>query len=119
MAYAAMPTLIMAAVPLRQTASANGLNALLRSIGTSTSSAATAAVLAIGVQSVAGRTVPSFDAVVLVFWMAAAASTAAALIALPLFRIGRRGLSSAPEAVVASGVLTAAPERSAPGSPYR
>ena len=44
-AYAAMPTLIMASVPITETASANGLNALLRAVGTSTSSAAVAAVL--------------------------------------------------------------------------
>ena len=44
-AYAAMPTLIMGAVPITETASANGLNSLVRSIGTSTSSAAVAAVL--------------------------------------------------------------------------
>ena len=45
-AYAAMPTLIMGSVPITETASANGLNSLLRAIGTSTSSAAVAAVLA-------------------------------------------------------------------------
>ena len=44
--YAAMPTLIMASVPITETASANGLNSLLRAIGTSTSSAAVTAVLA-------------------------------------------------------------------------
>lgn len=45
-AYAAMPALIMDAVPVTETASANGVNALMRSIGTSTSSAVMAAVLA-------------------------------------------------------------------------
>ncbi|WP_343040948.1 MFS transporter [Streptomyces typhae] len=45
-AYAAMPALIMGAVPVTETASANGVNALMRSIGTSTSSAVTAAILA-------------------------------------------------------------------------
>ena len=34
-AYAAMPALIMSAVPLRQTGEANGVNALMRVLGTS------------------------------------------------------------------------------------
>src|SRR5699024_10654475 len=46
MAYAAMPMLIMSAVPQSETASANGFNALIRMVGTSTSSATVAAVLA-------------------------------------------------------------------------
>ena len=44
-AYAAMPSLIMANVPITETASANGLNALLRALGTSTASAVIAALL--------------------------------------------------------------------------
>jgi MFS family permease len=100
MAFAAMPTLIMSAVPVTQTASANGLNTLLRSVGTSTSSAATAGVLALGVHSVAGKAVPSFGAVVAVFWMAAAASAAAVLIVLLLFRISRRDPPPVPDVLV-------------------
>ncbi|MFE2426270.1 MFS transporter [Streptomyces sp. NPDC059373] len=45
-AYAAMPALIMGAVPPSETAAANGLNTLMRSIGTSTSSAVVGVVLA-------------------------------------------------------------------------
>ncbi|MCA2221941.1 MFS transporter [Nonomuraea aurantiaca] len=45
-AYAAMPALIMSAVPASETGAANGLNALMRSIGTSTSSAVISVVLA-------------------------------------------------------------------------
>src|SRR5699024_7129269 len=37
--YAAMPALIMDAVPLSETAAANGLNALMRSLGTTSSAA--------------------------------------------------------------------------------
>lgn len=44
--YAAMPTLIMQAVPRNETAAANGLNALMRGLGTATAAAAIAAVLA-------------------------------------------------------------------------
>ena len=45
-AYAAMPALIMGAVPMTETAAANGLNSLMRSVGTSLSSAVVAVVLA-------------------------------------------------------------------------
>lgn len=46
LAYGAMPTLIMGAVPVPETAAANGLNTLMRSIGTSISSAVTGVLLA-------------------------------------------------------------------------
>jgi MFS family permease len=46
LAYAAMPALIMGGVSVRETAAANGLNALMRSIGTSTSAAVMGVVLA-------------------------------------------------------------------------
>ena len=45
-AYAAMPALIMGSVPVTETASANGLNSLMRSVGTATSSAVMATMLA-------------------------------------------------------------------------
>lgn len=45
-AYAAMPALIMGAVPVTETAAANGLNALMRSVGTSLSAAVIGTVLA-------------------------------------------------------------------------
>ncbi|MET7337448.1 MFS transporter [Nonomuraea sp. NPDC005650] len=45
-AYAAMPSIIMSAVPRTETAAANGLNSLMRSIGTSCASAVLGAVLA-------------------------------------------------------------------------
>jgi MFS family permease len=45
-AFSAMPALIMGSVPLGDTASANGVNTLMRSIGTSTASAVLATVLA-------------------------------------------------------------------------
>lgn len=38
LAFAAMPILIMSSVPITETASANGLNSLARSIGTSLAS---------------------------------------------------------------------------------
>jgi EmrB/QacA subfamily drug resistance transporter len=46
LAYGAMPALIMSSVPLSETASANGLNSLMRSLGTSFSAAVVGVVLA-------------------------------------------------------------------------
>ncbi|MDG3015420.1 MFS transporter [Speluncibacter jeojiensis] len=45
-AYAAMPALIMGAVPITETAAANGLNSLMRAVGTSLSAAVVSTVLA-------------------------------------------------------------------------
>jgi hypothetical protein len=73
-AYAAMPSLIMANVPITETASANGLNALLRALGTSTASAVIAALLSLVTVTVAGQQVPALAAFQDVFWLAAVAS---------------------------------------------
>ncbi|QOD03376.1 MFS transporter [Pseudarthrobacter sp. BIM B-2242] len=81
-AYAAMPTLIMGAVPITETASANGLNSLVRAIGTSTSSAAIAAVFTSVTIAVGDARFPSFDAFRDIFWLAAAASAASMLAAV-------------------------------------
>lgn len=59
--YAAMPTLIMRAVPANETGSANGLNTLMRSLGTSVAAAVIAAVLAQSSIAVGGASVPSSD----------------------------------------------------------
>ena len=82
--YAAMPTLIMRAVPITETASANGLNTLLRAVGTSTASAAVAAVLSSVTIDVGTVTLPSLDAFQDIFWIAAIASLVAAAVALAL-----------------------------------
>lgn len=79
--YAAMPTLIMASVPITETASANGLNTLLRAIGTSTSSAAVAAVLSGVTITVGTLTAPAFQAFKDVFLMAAGAALVACAVA--------------------------------------
>lgn len=80
-AYAAMPTLIMRSVPITETAAANGLNTLLRSIGTSTSSAAVAAVLTTLSFTAAGHELPKLAGFKTVFVMAALAALASALVA--------------------------------------
>jgi MFS family permease len=73
-AYAAMPSLIMANVPITETASANGLNALLRALGTSSASAVIAALLSLVTVTVAGQQLPALAAFQDVFWLAAIAS---------------------------------------------
>lgn len=57
--FAAMPTLIMRSVPVSETGAANGLNTLMRSLGTATAAAVIAAVLARYPTQVDGVTLPS------------------------------------------------------------
>lgn len=59
LAYGAMPTLIMSAVPLSETASANSFNTLMRSVGTSISAAVIGVVLAQMSMSVGGHAIPT------------------------------------------------------------
>ncbi|WP_182359865.1 MFS transporter [Tomitella gaofuii] len=88
-AYAAMPALIIAAVPVGETAAANGLNALMRSIGTSSSSAVISAVLAtmtvtVAVGDSAGGTQELVAPTAAGFTTAAAVCLAAALVSTAL-----------------------------------
>lgn len=88
LAYAAMPTLIMRSVPVTETASANGLNALLRSIGTSSSSAVVAMLMTSDVVRIGDAEVPSahaFQMIFLVSAIGAAVGTAVAML-LPKHR---------------------------------
>ncbi|MER6071577.1 MFS transporter [Streptomyces sp. NPDC001817] len=65
-AYGAMPALIMGAVPPSETAAANSLNTLMRSIGTSVASAVAGVILAQLTISLGGHALPSengFEAV--------------------------------------------------------
>lgn len=85
LAYSALPTLIMRSVPVTETAAANGLNTLLRSVGTSTASAVTAAVLAATITS-ATKGHPTFGALCTMFVLAAAASAVSVVLILPFLR---------------------------------
>ncbi|MGC0364440.1 MFS family permease [Rhodococcus sp. 27YEA15] len=90
-AYSAMPMLIMRSVPITETASANGLNSLLRSIGTSTSSAVVAAMLtAIVIPSGPGEGLPSIDAFKYTFWLAALAAVVAVAVTAFIPRHGAK-----------------------------
>lgn len=82
MAFATMPALIMGAVPLSETAAANGLNSLLRTVGSSAMSAVVAALVAALTVDVAGTIFPSHNAFVAMFAIAGAATFSATLAAV-------------------------------------
>ncbi|GAA3395166.1 MFS transporter [Cryptosporangium minutisporangium] len=87
LAYAAMPTLIMQNVPLGETAAANGLNTLMRSLGTSLSSAVMAVLLADAFLTDGGGALPSgLGAFRLAYVVAAVAAATGALLCLLLPR---------------------------------
>lgn len=77
LAYAAMPSLIMSAVPRHETAAANGLNTLMRGLGTSIAAAVVAAVLAQGAGAV-----PSAASFTIAFAFGFAAALLAAIVAV-------------------------------------
>ncbi|MEV0362387.1 MFS transporter [Nocardia fusca] len=87
MTYAALPTLIMRAVPLTESASANGLNTLLRYIGTALSSAVMAALATMSTIRVADEVFPAFEAFTVLFWVSAAACFATVIITLAMTRL--------------------------------
>jgi MFS family permease len=84
MTYAAMPNLVMAAVPATETAQANGLNTLLRSVGTSTASATLAALSTALAVTVGGIGHPGPAAFTAGFSIASAGCLGAGLLALGL-----------------------------------
>lgn len=92
-AFAALPALINAAVPVSETASANSINSLARSLGTSTSSAVMTAVLAQMTITVAGHALPSLAGFRVALLIAAAAAAGAALLALAIPKAPRPELS--------------------------
>lgn len=81
-AYASMPALINAAVPVSETAAANGINALARSLGTAISSAVIGAVLAGMAVSHAGSEVPTMAGFRTALVVAACVAALAAVLAL-------------------------------------
>lgn len=81
LAYGAMPALVMDAVPRSETAAANGLNTLMRSVGTSLSSAVAGLALAQMTTTVSGVTMPSLSALRLILAIAMGAALVAGTIA--------------------------------------
>ncbi|MEU4191325.1 MFS transporter [Kribbella sp. NPDC026611] len=87
-AYSALPALIMHAVPVTETAAANGLNTLMRTIGQAICSTIVASVLAGVTITRAGQVAPALSAYLIVFVIAGIAAVAAA--GLVLFIPARR-----------------------------
>lgn len=81
--FAAMPMIIMRSVPAHETGASNGLNALFRSVGTSSASAVMGGVLAAMTVDFEGHAVPTRAAFEVCFWLAIAAGIIA--FALSLF----------------------------------
>ncbi|MGW1724584.1 MFS transporter [Streptomyces sp. NPDC002306] len=82
LAYSSLPALIVGAVPASETGAANGLNTLMRSIGTSVSSAVIGMVLANTANNVGGTAVPTLHGFHVSFLIATAAVAVGVLLAL-------------------------------------
>ncbi|BBY59893.1 MFS transporter [Mycolicibacterium sarraceniae] len=83
-AYSSLPALINAAVPISETAAANGINALARSLGTSISSAVIGVVLATMTITYAGHVMPSLQGLRIALLISAGVAALAAVIAMTL-----------------------------------
>ncbi|BCL30998.1 MFS transporter [Streptomyces aurantiacus] len=93
LAYSSLPALIIGAVPASETGAANGLNTLMRSIGTSVSSAVIGMVLANTANQVGGVAVPTMHGFRVSFMIA----TGAVLLGLVFAALlpGRRAAANA------------------------
>jgi MFS family permease len=98
--YAAMPTLILDNVPITEAASAVGVNALMRSVGTTLAAAAMATVLTGSTKAIGGIPFPTQDAFKWCFALAAAAAFAG--VAIAAFVPGRERRVSEPAAPAAA-----------------
>lgn len=78
--FAAMPMIIMQSVPANETGVSNGLNALFRSVGTSSASAVMGGVLAAMSVDRGGVAVPTSAAFATCFWIAIAAAVVATVL---------------------------------------
>ncbi|MFD1712961.1 MFS transporter [Amnibacterium flavum] len=87
LAYAAMPTLIMRAVPAAETAAANGLNALMRSLGTSFASAAIGGLLALYSVDSGGVQTPTLEGFQLAYLIGGGGAVVGVIIALFIPRV--------------------------------
>jgi MFS family permease len=96
--YAAMPTLILDNVPMREAGSAVGLNALMRSVGTTLASAVMATVLTSSTTSFGDFALPSESAFKWCFALGAIAAFAGVAIASFVPRAKSGGTTSAPVA---------------------
>ncbi|MEV5846890.1 MFS transporter [Streptomyces sp. NPDC051985] len=82
LAYSSLPALIVGAVPASETGAANGLNTLMRSIGTSVSSAVIGMVLANTANHVGGVAIPTMHGFRVSFLIATGAVAVGLVLAL-------------------------------------
>lgn len=87
--YASMPTIINANTPATELGSANGVNSLVRSLGSSLASALGGSILAASTLTIGGSELPSLGAYQELFALCAGASILAALVALAIPRTPR------------------------------
>lgn len=104
LAFASLPALINAAVPMSETAAANGINALARALGTSISSAVIGAILAGLTVTVGGAVFPTLNALRIALVVAAGAAALATVMAL---LIPARGSNEADDAETVPAGATA------------
>ncbi|MFC7894454.1 MFS transporter [Streptomyces sp. NPDC057381] len=106
--YGAMPALIMGAVPASETAAANSLNTLMRSIGTSLASALAGVVLAQMTIGLGGFALPSENAFRVVMGLGAGTALLAFLLAsfIPRHRPGA-GSAARPAPATGTGAKAA------------
>ena len=81
-AYAAMPNLIMAAVPPTETAAANGLNSVMRTLGSTLAATLAGLILSSHAVIADGISIPTREGFQLVFAMGAGVMVAAVVIAI-------------------------------------
>ncbi|MFJ4470780.1 MFS transporter [Streptomyces sp. NPDC089424] len=99
LAYSSLPALIIGAVPASETGAANGLNTLMRSIGTSVSSAVIGMVLANTANTVGGVEIPTMQGFRVSFLIATGAVGIGLILALCL---PRRRPSELPQLLASS-----------------
>ncbi|MEU3613728.1 MFS transporter [Streptomyces sp. NPDC006872] len=109
-AYGAMPALIMAAVDPAETAAANSLNTLMRSIGTSTASAVAGVILAQMTTAFGTAALPSENG----FKVVMAVGSGAAVLALVVAAFIPRQPTARTDAVTVAEPVTAGPVVAAP-----
>ncbi|MFE3854879.1 MFS transporter [Streptomyces griseorubiginosus] len=107
--YGSMPALIMGAVPASETAAANSLNTLMRSIGTSTASAIAGVVLAQMTIDLGGYALPSENG----FKTVMAIGAGAALLAFAIASFIPR-----PHAATTAAAPAPAAEETSAGTPF-
>jgi len=116
LAYSAIPMIIMAAVPLTETAAANSLNTLMRMLGTSSCSAFFAAVATGLVIQIDGHSLPAGGAFTVVFAAAATAALLAMVIMVGSGRSRRSGRPDHPARMIKQELVACAHSRPAPST---